>query len=108
MREGSSESRERRQAEAGIHMPGPGGGGGRAGEEAHQAAAEARKSWTGQRQKRKSTEYREERTTVAAHELMTPPHNKLKVSRSVATQTCVRVAFEPQKLVRGGVRDIAD
>lgn len=56
MREGRSKSRERRQAAAGLHTPGPGGGGGRAGEEAHQAAAENRKSWTGQRQRRKSKE----------------------------------------------------
>lgn len=54
MREGRSKSRERHQTEAEMHTPGPGGGGGRLNEEAHQAAAENRKSWTGQRQRRKS------------------------------------------------------
>ena len=54
MREGRSQSRERRRAEAEMHTPGPGGAGGRLSEEAHRAAAEDRKPWTGQRQRRKS------------------------------------------------------
>ncbi|CBN73996.1 hypothetical protein Esi_0009_0188 [Ectocarpus siliculosus] len=56
LREGSSQSRERRHDTAGRYTPGPGGGGGRGGEEAHMAAAEDRESWTGQRQRRKSTD----------------------------------------------------
>ncbi|CAM9261120.1 unnamed protein product, partial [Ectocarpus sp. 8 AP-2014] len=56
LREGSSKSRERRHDKAGRYTPGPGGGGGRGGEEAHMAAAEDRESWTGQRQRRKSTD----------------------------------------------------
>ncbi|CAM9258655.1 unnamed protein product [Ectocarpus sp. 4 AP-2014] len=55
-REGSSKSRERRHDKAGRYTPGPGGGGGRGGEEAHMVAAEDREPWTGQRQRRKSTD----------------------------------------------------
>eukprot|EP00752_Nemacystus_decipiens_P008616 g7695.t1 len=47
IREGRSKSRERRRAEAEMYTPGPGGAGGRLNEEAHQAAAENRESWTG-------------------------------------------------------------
>lgn len=54
VREGRSKSGERRRAEAEMCTPGPGGAGGQLSEEAHQAAAEDRQSWTGQRQRRKS------------------------------------------------------
>eukprot|EP00903_Cladosiphon_okamuranus_P010537 g9967.t1 len=71
MREGRSKNRDRRREEAAMHTPGPGGAGGRLSEEAHQAAAEHRIPWTGQRQRRKGAD-------IGTVEELPPEHGVLE------------------------------